>query len=190
MGEPAGWATDVVGARRDPPPMEWSGWLALHKDNPGDQVFWPVDLGDKLFPPTPSIWASTGAAFSLTTLDVEEFKRQELEAWCLRQGDELLASRGLRVDETSRLRVARAVAVAVQRASLTLARFARGEFNHSYIEVPHPLRNLGLPPAGSGPARRISFDELVKGWAAEKRPAEKTLYEWKRVVQQFTTFLG
>ncbi len=30
----------------------------------------------------------------------------------------------------------------------------------------------------------------MKGWAAEKRPAEKTLYEWTRVVRQFTTFLG
>lgn len=165
-------------------------WLALHKDNPGDQVFWPVDLGDKLFPPAPSIWASTGAAFNLTTLDVEELKRQELEAWCLRQADELLASRGLRVDETSRLRVAKAVAVAVQRASLTLARFARGDFNHPSVEGSPPFRNPGLPPASSGPARRVSFDELVKGWAAEKRPAEKTLYEWKRVVRQFTTFLG
>lgn len=165
-------------------------WLALHKDNPSDQAFWPVDLGDKLFPPTPSIWALTGADLSLTTLDFEDLKRQELEAWCLRQADEHLAFRGLRVDEAGHLRLAKAVAVAVQRASLTLARYARGEFNHLSIEGVHPLRSPGLPPASSAPARRIGFDELVKAWAAEKRPSAKTAYEWQRVVRQFTTFLG
>lgn len=165
-------------------------WLALHKDNPSDQVFWPVDLGDKLFPPTPSIWASPSADLSLTTLDFEELKRQELEAWCLRQADEHLAFRGLRVDEASRLRVAKAVAVAVQRASLTLARFARGEFNHPSIEMFQPLPNPGLPSTSSGLARRISFDELVRDWAAETHPREKTLYEWERAVRRLTTFLG
>ncbi|GJD51052.1 Tyrosine recombinase XerC [Methylobacterium crusticola] len=36
----------------------------------------------------------------------------------------------------------------------------------------------------------VGFDELVKGWAAEKRPAEKTRYEWTRVMAQFSSFLG
>jgi hypothetical protein len=26
----------------------------------------------------------------------------------------------------------------------------------------------------------VKFDELIGGWAAEKRPAEKIIYEWKR----------
>jgi integrase len=36
----------------------------------------------------------------------------------------------------------------------------------------------------------VPFDEIIKAWAAEKRPAERTLYEWGRVVQQFTAYLG
>jgi integrase len=36
----------------------------------------------------------------------------------------------------------------------------------------------------------VSLDDLVKGWAAETHPAEKTLYEWTRVVGQLATFLG
>lgn len=31
--------------------------------------------------------------------------------------------------------------------------------------------------------------DLVKGWAAERRPAEKTVYEWSRVVRQLAEFL-
>jgi hypothetical protein len=32
--------------------------------------------------------------------------------------------------------------------------------------------------------------ELVKGWAAERRPVAKTQYEWSRVVRQLETYLG
>ncbi len=165
-------------------------WLTLHKDNPSEQVFWPVDLGDKLFPPAPSIWASPGPELSLTTFNVEELRRQELESWCLGQADEQLSLRGIRVDEVGRLKLAKAIAGAVQRASLTLTRFARGEFDYATAGTLLQLSTTNCLPAGSTPERHISFDELVKGWAAEKRPAEKTLYEWTRVVRQFTTFLG
>lgn len=47
-----------------------------------------------------------------------------------------------------------------------------------------------MPAEDFPSATPIQFDELVKGWAAEKRPAEKTIYEWKRVVQQLIAFLG
>ena len=36
----------------------------------------------------------------------------------------------------------------------------------------------------------MKFDELIRSWAAEKRPAEKTIYEWKRVLNQLASFLG
>ncbi|WP_187278805.1 tyrosine-type recombinase/integrase [Methylobacterium sp. WL12] len=48
-------------------------------------------------------------------------------------------------------------------------------------------------PAVSVPtpaAKPVTFEDLSAGWAAEKRPAAKTLYEWSRVVRQFTAFLG
>ena len=55
----------------------------------------------------------------------------ELEKWCFAQADALLRIRGLVVDEASRGKLAKAIAIAVQRASLALGRFARGQFRNA-----------------------------------------------------------
>ena len=34
------------------------------------------------------------------------------------------------------------------------------------------------------------MDDLLKGWAAERRPVAKTVYEWSRVVRQLGEYLG
>jgi hypothetical protein len=37
---------------------------------------------------------------------------------------------------------------------------------------------------------KLPFEELVVGWAAETKPAPKTLYEWRRIFNQLSLFLG
>lgn len=166
--------------------------LARHRDNPSDQTFWPIELGSTLFPAPPSAWATSSASTRLTHLDLEEFRRQELEKWCILQAAEHFAAQGLRIDDASRLKLAKAVAVAaaVQRASLTLTQFASGELEHGSNGRPYQLSSTRVGSPSSALAGKISFDELVKGWVAEKRSAEKTIYECRRVVRQFTTFVG
>jgi hypothetical protein len=102
---------------------------------------------------------------------------------------ELLSQQGLKVDEQSRQRIERAFGAAIQRASLALAKLANGQ-----LEAP-----MGSPATtahsefGSQTAISsdpLNFETLVAGWAAERRPMQKTIYEYKRVVRVLTGFLG
>ena len=121
-------------------------------------------------------------------LDKDTLKRDELKKRCCGTADQCLAAHGLIVDEDSRLKLAKAIAAAMQRASLTLARLARGEpVPEAGGAVPMPSAP-GRVSSGSRPA--IRFHELVNGWAAETRPVDKTLYEWRRAFGRLASFLG
>ncbi|MDR7037774.1 integrase [Methylobacterium sp. BE186] len=162
-------------------------WLQKHQANPSEQSFWRTDLGGKLWAALPAADARTLLAdFLHGSFDPERQSAREMKAWCVQTAERLLGTRGLIVDEVGRERLAKAVAAAVQRASLALARYAQGEFDG----VPVVATTQALSLAVSKEQKAVSFEELVKGWAAEKHPAPKTLYEWKRVIGQFAAFLG
>jgi integrase len=40
------------------------------------------------------------------------------------------------------------------------------------------------------PSKPVSLQALLDGWAAEKQPTQKTIYSWKRVLEQLGTFVG
>ena len=155
-------------------------WLQKHRDNPSRQTFWRTDLYDRL-------WASTLAlgteADKVSVSD--KLAIAKLEAWCLDQADDLAALRDWILDEASRRRLAKALSAAVQRASLNLARHSEG-----YVE------ELGQGATGAQvhpfqPASKVAYlIDLFDEWALERRPAIKTLYEWKRTVEQFAAFVG
>jgi integrase len=164
-------------------------WLEVHRDNPSEQGFWRLALGDKLWPLPPLINSIDLKTF-LSDFDQNFIKRQKMENWCSEVAVECLKSKGLIVDEPSRLKLAKAVAAAVQRASLKLAQWAAGEFSHDLLGASQAWAHHNAPASSAKSGKPISFDELVKGWASEKRPTEKTHYEWRRVVGQFAVFLG
>jgi hypothetical protein len=152
-------------------------WLEQYRDNPSEQVFWRLDLGQRLWSPPPQIdWSLTDPKSFLTSYDPDSLKIHAMEDWCLSTATECLATRGLVADELSRLRVAKAIAAAVHRASDTLFQYSRGNF----VEAGQGSRTTTgskILAEVSSPEKPIRFDELVKGWAGEKRPAEKTVYE-------------
>src|SRR4051794_36507101 len=161
-------------------------WLEMHRDNPSEQTFWPTHLYGKLWaPPAPVDLNDPGPVYRL---DPDWFSAQKLQAWCCEQADQCLAAQGMVVDEGSRLKLAKAIAAAVQRASLTLARYSQGDFGPEGSGTPHqpPERRSD----GSHSARPVSFEDLLQGWAAETKPVPKTLYEWRRVLGQLATFVG
>lgn len=162
-------------------------WLAQHRYNPSSQTAWDVDIGPRLFlPPTPMpVGKSYDVGFFLE-YDPNAMRCGQLEAWCVAGADECLAAQGLKVDEKSRLILAKAIAAAVQRASLTLSRLARGETIESTIFT----SGSGVPSAAPASQKPVPFDSLIKGWASERRPVEKTVYEWTRVMGQLEKFLG
>jgi integrase len=106
-----------------------------------------------------------------------------MEKWCFEIADECLMAHGLRVDDSGRRVLARAVAAALQRASLTLASLAKGGI---------PSANFFSTTASQLPvvSQPVVFKQLVDGWAAERRPVAKTQYEWSRVVRQLEAYLG
>ena len=40
------------------------------------------------------------------------------------------------------------------------------------------------------PSKPVSLQALLDGRAAEKQPTQKTIYSWKRVLEQLGTFVG
>lgn len=160
-------------------------WVARYRDNPSEQP-WPVELGGKLFAPQPSIWAER-PPIDLTFFDTESLKIEELETWCLREADSDLAARGLKVDETNRLKYAKTIGAAMQRAGVALAELARG------LVAPAPTAALvnGSPlPAPPVAKESVPFKDLLDGWAAEKRPARRTIYSWTAVIEKLKKAIG
>jgi len=162
-------------------------WFAQHRDEPSAQTFWPVALGSKVFAPATPLDPATIGTPAFWQLDPDHFRVQALEDWCRGYADHECAALGLVVDAEGRLKLARAIAAAVQRASLLLARHAQGEVATTPPLAATAVPAISVPTPASKP---VTFEDLSAGWAAEKRPAAKTLYEWSRVVRQFTVFLG
>jgi integrase len=166
-------------------------WLEMHRDNPSEQTLWPTNLGERVFAPPPPIDWNTPISTTLNfEIDPDDVKISELEKWCFQHADELAKVRGLVLDENSRAKLAKAFAAAIQRASLTLERQARGNHSPDSIWVLGSGGEIGSQRAVSRSPKPVKFDELIAGWASEKRPVAKTLYEWKRVVGQLKAFLG
>ena len=159
-------------------------WLRHYGDNPSEQTFWRADLYPMLWQPPEHM--PIDYAFNWD-FDRDKLKRREMQQWCEDGAKTVLTGRGLIVDEASQLRVAKALAAATQRASITLSRMAAGHYPAPNAVVPTiQSEDIGrpslLPP--------LRFDEIVDGWAAERKPVAKTLYEWRRVLKQLATFLG
>jgi hypothetical protein len=109
--------------------------------------------------------------------DAERVTRQE--ALCLMYAGDVLEQQGIVLDPTNEIKLEKAVAVAIQRASLLLARLKRGEFEATVPGV----WGFGIRPIE--PKKPVSFKILLDRWAAERKPAEKTRYEWTRVFNEF-----
>lgn len=162
-------------------------WLAQYRDNPSSQTKWDTRLGPLLFlPPKSSPLLQSYDITDLLAIDKDALRLSEMEGWCLSGADDCLISQGLKVDGDSRWLLAKAIAAAVQRASLTLARLARGETLESSLFT----SNTAVPNIAPAPQKPVPFESLIKGWASERRPVEKTVYEWTRVMRQLEKFLG
>ena len=163
-------------------------WLRQHRDNPSEQVFWPTRLFGKLWaPPEPVNFLDPERAYRF---DPDWYTVRTLEQWCSERTNECLKQHGLVVDEDSRLKLAKAIAAAVQRASLTLARYAQGDFQEDTGDsAASQVRARDRDPR-LGDEKPVRFDNLVNGWASERRPTEKTLYSWRRVLGQLAAHLG
>lgn len=163
-------------------------WLDKHRDAPSAQTFWPTDLYADLWHETPG-WQEfltrTEAQPAPQAPTHEKQRQERLRTWCLDQADDILALHDLHVDDASRLQLARAVSAAVQRASLALQRLALGDTSEVQF---NPAERTA--PATTPTRKAVTFDEVLKGWEDEKKPAAKTVYEWSREVRRLSAFLS
>jgi universal stress protein E len=115
-------------------PAAYERWLATHRENPSEQTAWRTDLADHMWASAPiDVSALTDLRF---TPDPAAARLREPEAWCLGGADDILAARGLVVDDASRLKLAKAIAAVIQRASLVLARWGRGGVEEQPLAAP------------------------------------------------------
>lgn len=162
-------------------------WLQQHTDNPSQQTAWNVDLADRVFAPqaTPK---SYDYLYDVTQIEIDpdRFRILQMETWCRELAGQFASARGLVLNEEGRRVLARAVAAALQRASLTLAQLAKGAALSNILSLGHG----SVAPRLASSQSPLPLNDLVKGWAAERRPAAKTLYEWSRVANQLKDYLG
>jgi integrase len=161
-------------------------WLQQHVDNPSQQTQWNVDLADRVFAKqkTPKSFDFLYEDTAAMVVDGDRLQVLQIEKWCLEWADGCSAAHGLVLDDGGRRILAIAIAAALQRASLALAELAKGG-------SPASTFFSASKQAPSEPPRKpVPLGDLVKRWAAERRPVAKTLYEWSRVVRQLETYLG
>ena len=112
-----------------------------------------------------------------------------MEAFCREKADELLIQRGLKVDALSRQKITKAFGAAIQRASLTLTKLAIGQ-GEALMGSPASPSHSAFGSQTAIASEPLKFETLVFAWAAERRPVQKTIYEYKRVMRVLTGFLG
>lgn len=167
----------------------YAHWLGLHRDNPSHQRFWPTDLYRHLWRPSSARLekGKDGRISVKADLDAVRAERvNELEGWCRLQAETVLDLHDINADEASILRVAKAIAAQVQRASLTLAALARGE----------PEAASATSQATARPSRPalkpVRLSELVEAWwqeAEQTGKSESTRESYTNTIRQLHAFL-
>ena len=165
-------------------------WIALHRDNPSTN-FWRTELFPRLWlRRRVGLWGRSDVVHQVLHGAYADRGEDEMEACCLKQADVLIKMKGLQLDEDGRRVLAKAVSAAIQRASLTLERYALGDISEEAFETRVQPTARTIAPPKTTKVSTVAFDDLVNGWSAERKPAEKTLYDWTRVMAQLGDFVG
>ena len=117
----------------------FNNWLARHRDNPSWQVLWHPELYDEL-------WTAPGydPESAGDTIPITDFFYSSMRRICFQQAEVVAREDGLRLDDWSQAKLAKAIGAALQRASLVLGG-ARGRRRAKKAL----LRSLSLPRDGS-----------------------------------------
>ncbi len=155
----------------------YDGMLTEFRDQPLLQTRWDVDVGASCFRPAGEIGALRA--------DPLEVQRTIMEGWCLDFAGNRLAEVGMVDTKDNRATLGAAIASALQAAALELKRL-------STVSV------FAVPAAGARQWTGVSEAEspivpskqIFDGWAAERKPTEKTRYTYERVLKSFMDFVG
>ncbi|RVD55419.1 hypothetical protein EN828_25325 [Mesorhizobium sp. M2D.F.Ca.ET.185.01.1.1] len=183
-------------------------WLAKFYDNPSEQLHWLPDYYDGMWtdyplPSTDPVPGVEGISDPIPgTMPIENIFWKSMRAGCISRAKDILLENDFPTDPWSITRTARAVGAAFQRASLTLQKLERGE----YEAEPRPA-GLTQRSAESRPADRrlikatnattksdsATLMELVEGWWKENKAAGRkpsTYESYRNAFAYFVDFLG
>ncbi|WP_245465000.1 MULTISPECIES: DUF6538 domain-containing protein [unclassified Mesorhizobium] len=158
-------------------------WLAKFYDNPSEQLHWHTDLYEGMWekyplPSTDPVAGVEGIADPIPgTMPIENVFWKSMRARCISRAEAILADNGYSDDPWSIHKTARAVGAALQRASLTLQRLERGEFELG--EQPGRLPRSANTQAADGQSYKATAGNsdaatltgLVDGWWKESKAA-------------------
>ena len=151
-------------------------WIELHRDNPSTQTKWDVQIGETLLAPMKTI-----SDLSLSEVDPDLFRKQEMRALSSEGQRFCVELYGIVIDRPSEILLEKAVARALQRASQVIAKHAEGNFDF-------PARRFGSERQSE--LAPVAFKDLIAGWAKEKKPQPRTVYEWTKAFELFEKFVG
>ncbi|RUT30001.1 integrase [Arsenicitalea aurantiaca] len=159
----------------------YDGMLEEFRHQPRLQTRWDPDVGADCFSPRPE-----GSTFTLQPSE-RDLRRITMEGWCTAFAQERLAHVGMAQTEPNVGMLARSIAAALQAAALELLRlskisvFAASDAAGSSAQV-----RVG-PEAEKAP---VEAKTIFEGWAGERKPAQKTLYTYEKVLAAFMDFVG
>ena len=180
----------------------YAWWIDQYRDEPSQQAFWRIDLGENLWPRRPPGWSlqpNLGATLIKEAADPAVGARRDMEEWCTDQADAVLKQRGIVVDQSDRRKLARAVAAVMQRASLALRAAAQGKSldvgQHPVAPQTFPSSPMAGQPYGTAattlPPAKLSA--LVEAWWREAERTGKsasTHAAYAHAFRLLTAFLG
>lgn len=160
-------------------------WVSHHRDR--QQTFWRISEFENL-------WTQVQRPRPPTKTPVEDYADSSMRRFAYECADEFAAERGLQVDDDGRLRLAKAASRGLQRASLAmLPKLGWGDVARGVDAPPGPTK-VGQSGANrtivAGASKPLPFSELVDGWARERKPVERTVYSYQRVLNALKMFLG
>ncbi|MER9062724.1 DUF6538 domain-containing protein [Mesorhizobium sp. M0698] len=160
-------------------------WLAKFYDNPSEQLHWHTELYEgmwKNYPlsSTDPVAGVEGIADPIPgTMPIENIFWKSMWAGCISRAKDILTENGFCDDPWSIHKTSRAVGAALQKASLTLQRLERGEFEPG--EEPGWLhRSANAQPTDGRSPKTAAVKEssnaatltgLVDGWWKESKAA-------------------
>jgi integrase len=151
-------------------------WRQVQAD-PYQQLKWDIEIGA-------SLWSARNGELYVDITQPPspaEQKRFDQRSICYWFVDEYLSGKSLTPPPEDRERLARAVTVEVQRVVQNHEAYLRGK---QEVHVGgFALRKLRAP---AGP---LTFEAIIEGWVAEKKPNAKTQYTWRRVMNELSIFL-
>jgi len=181
-------------------------WLADFHENPSEQLYWHTNLYEGMWtkyplPQTETIPGVEGIADAIPgTIPIENILWKAMRKRSVETAQMILRENGFMDDEWSVHKTSRAVAAALQKASLTLQRLESGDFE---LEGDHAGLNPRSPKSGIDPSdtkprssgamvTATTLTGLVESWWQESKAAGRkpsTYESYRNTIVYLVRFL-